>query len=108
MLLDRIQGMYPGNFHPRSFLAISGNDEESVLKTLDDLHKDGLVERTRAEPLPDELLVRLTEKGRPFTPTPRHWPAGAMPAPSPATPPGACWASIRFPGRLGPHGFYGS
>lgn len=64
MLLDRIAGMYPGNFHPRSFLAISGNDEESVLKTLDDLHKDGLVERTRDETLPDELLVRLTEKGR--------------------------------------------
>ncbi|MFM8932171.1 MAG: rhomboid family intramembrane serine protease, partial [Gemmataceae bacterium] len=64
VLLDRIQGMYPGNFHPRSFMAISGNDEESVLKTLDSLYQDGLVERTRDETLPDELLVRLSEKGR--------------------------------------------
>jgi len=64
VLLDRIQGMYPGNFHPRSFMAISGNDEESVLKTLDSLYQDGLVERTRDETLPDELMVRLSEKGR--------------------------------------------
>lgn len=64
VLLDRVQGMYPGNFHPRSFAMLSGNDIDLVLKTLDLLHKDGLVDRVQDPSLPGELVVCLTEKGR--------------------------------------------
>ena len=64
LLLDRIAAMEPGNFHPRSFLLISSEGEEQVLKSLDQLHKKGLIDRVRDEGLPGELVVRLSAKGR--------------------------------------------